>query len=194
MNRVDRFIGTAFKATIVLYVVVFFFKTAFRPDIYRILSVPLEGCIGLMLVYIGGRWVLTKLGISIGGISKLNKTDFLKIFGTVFALVCLVAGAEYFIHNFSVTERAVEDLQASKDGNDALGVPIRIGWFISGDIKTRGGDGNANLSIQVRGSKSAGELEVEATRKEGSWHINELYLIPHGKEAVQTERRAQRLA
>jgi hypothetical protein len=93
---------------------------------------------------------------------------------------------EYFFHNSSLTQQAVQRLRASAEGQDALGAPIQIGWFITGSIQVKGDGGAADFSIPVRGSKAGAELEVKGTRKEGSWHVTDLYLIgDSNKTAVQ---------
>jgi hypothetical protein len=186
MNKVDKFVGTAFKAAVVIYILVIAFQNAFRPGVYRIVSVLIEGCVGIFLVYILGSWTLTKLGFLKSGSIKMNRRALLQTLGIVLALILFGAGLDYFYHNSSLTQRAIEDLQASKDGKNALGDPIRIGWFISGEMHISGGNGTANLSIPVKGSKAAGKLEVKGIRKDGSWQIADLYLVADGnKTAVQ---------
>jgi hypothetical protein len=184
MKKVDKFAGTTFKVMIVLYVLVIAFQAAFRPDVYRIVSVLVEGCVGILLVYIPGSWALTKLGYFQGGSIEVNRKALIKTLCAVAALILLCVGTECFFHNSSLTQQAVEDLQASKDGKDALGVPIRIGWFITGGVHIKGGDGAANLSIPVKGSKAAAELDVKGIKKDGEWHIVDLNLIAAGNKTV----------
>ncbi len=52
---------------------------------------------------------------------------------------------------------------------EALGSPIRPGYFFSGSINTKNRDGDANLSIPIRGPKGGGILEVRATKTAGKW-------------------------
>lgn len=184
MNTFDKLLGTVFKATIVIYVLVFFFEAEFRPDVYRLVSVPLEYCLAAMLVYLGGRWALARLGIFQGGVWKLNARSLLKLLGAISALILLCAGIEYVFHNLSLTHHAMEDLQASSDGRSALGAPIQTGWFILGELHFRGDEGAAVLSIPVRGSKAAGELDVKGVRKDGAWIISDLDLMADGQKTV----------
>jgi hypothetical protein len=184
MNKVDKFVGAAFKVILVLYVLVVVFQGGFRPDIYRMVSVTVEGCVGILLVYILGSWALKRLGFFEGGAIKINRRALLNTLGAVFALILLVAGIEYLFHDTSLTKQAMEDLQASNDGTNALGVPIRIGWFITGGMHLRGDDGTANLSVPVKGSKAAGQLELTGIKKDGSWHIVDLHLLADGNKAV----------
>jgi hypothetical protein len=137
-----------------------------------------------MFVYIGGRWVLTKLGTSQNGQRQLNMRTILKILGALSALILLCAGIEYIFHTLSLTRQAIEDMQSSKDGNYALGAPIQTGLFISGGEQTKGDNGAASLSIPVKGSRASGELEVKGIKKEGSWHIVDLYLVVDGDKSI----------
>jgi len=180
----DKFVANAFKATIVVYVLVLVFRDEFRADVYRMVSVPLEYCLGITLVYIGGRWVQTRLGISPDGLGKPNPRALRRILGAVAGLAILCVGIEYVFHNFSLAEHAMEGLQASSEGRNTLGIPMREGWFITGEVRIKGGSGAADLSIPVRGSRAAGELEVRGIRKDGVWLIADLYLIADGNNAV----------
>ncbi len=169
---------------VVIYVLVIASKNEFRPEVYRMVRVPVEVCVGILLVYIGGGWTLTKLGFFQGGAFKTNKRAMAKTLAAVAALILLCAGIEYLYHNLLLTQQAMEDLQASKDGQNALGAPIRIGWMITGGEQTGGDDGAANLSIPVKGSKADGELKVKGIKKDGSWRITDLYLIADGNKTV----------
>ena len=180
MKNVDKFVGITFKVMVVLCVLVIASKNELRPDIYRMVSVPVEGFIGILLVYIGGKWVLTKLGFFHGESIKVTKKALVKTLGAVAAMILFSASIELLCHNLSLTQQATADLQSSTIGRDALGDPIRVGWFISGNMR----GGAASFSIPVKGSEAAGELEVRGTRKDGSWHIVDLYLIVDGNRAV----------
>jgi hypothetical protein len=184
MNKLDKFVAAAFKAVIVVYFLVLVFKAEIRPDIYRLVSVPIETCVGILIVYLLGSWTLRKLGLFEAGKIRINRRALLKTSCAALALILLCAGIEYQFHNFSLTHQAIDDLQSSTDGKNSLGVPIRIGWFITGAIRINGDAGAANLSIPVKGSKSAGELEVGSIKKDGAWHIIDLYLIADGNKSV----------
>jgi hypothetical protein len=184
MNKIDKFVATAFKVMVVPYFLVIVFQSEIRPDVYRSVIVPVETIVGILLIYILGSWALKKLGFFETGTIKINRRALLKTLLAALALIVLCAGTEYGFHNFSLTQQAMDDLQSSTDGKDSLGVPIRIGWFITGAMRTKGDEGAANLAIPVRGSKSAGELEVKSIKKDGSWHIVDLYLIADGNKAV----------
>jgi len=104
--------------------------------------------------------------------------------GAIFALILLCAGTEYVFHDLALTKRAMADLQASENGKNVLGAPIKIGWFVTGEMRLRGNDGAASLSIPVKGSTTAGELDVKGVRKDGSWIISDLNLIADGQKTI----------
>jgi Cytochrome oxidase complex assembly protein 1 len=184
LDKIDKLMGTTFKVVAVLYVLAITFQRTFRPDVYEMVSVPLQVLLVLTLVFIGARWVLTKFGFSYSGSTKINRRAAVKAFAAVAALIFLSAGLEYLYHNFSLTQQATGILQASRDGEGALGDPIRLGWIITGNTRIGRGEGTANLSIPVKGSKASGELEVKGIKKDGSWHVVDLYLIMDGNGAV----------
>src|ERR1700733_7738800 len=107
MNRVDKIAGAAFKVALVAFIMLSFFRTSVRPDVYRVVSVPLGYCLFILLFYIGARWVITKLNLSQGGISKLCPKDYFKIFGTLVALILFFGSLEYFCRTSSIAQQAV---------------------------------------------------------------------------------------
>jgi hypothetical protein len=184
MNKVDKFVATTFKGMVVLYVLVIAAKNEFRPDVYRMVRVPVEYCLGILFVYIGARWALAKLGFLQDGSIAHNRGALIKTFSVVLALILFIAGGEYLDHNDSITKMAIADLQASTDGKNTLGVPIRTGWLITGGMHFRGDSGAAAFSIPVKGSKAGGDLEVRGVKTAGSWQVVDLYLIADGHKTV----------
>ena len=182
--KVDKLMSTTFKVVAVLYVLVIASARTFRPDVYEMVSVPLQVLLGLSLIYIGAKWVLTKFGFSYSGSIKVSRRTAIKAFAFVATVLLLSTGLEYLYHNFSLTQQATGILQASRGGKDALGEPIRPGWFITGNTRIGRDDGVANLSIPVKGSRASGKLEVKGIKKDGSWNIVDLYLIMDGDKAV----------
>ena len=180
MQRIDKFVGIAFKVIVVLYVLVIASQKEFAPDIYRMIRIPVEVCVGILLLYLLGKWTLVKLGRFQGGSIKVSRKSLVKALGVVTMLMFLCIGAEYFYHNCSLTQQAINDLQASKDGRDLLGTEIHTGWFITGEMHMKGPDGLASLSIPVKGNKAVAELKLKGIRQDGSWRIADLYLIADG--------------
>lgn len=184
MNRADKYAGIAFKVMVVIYVLVIAFQKSFRPDVYSMVRVPVEGLVGILMIYICARWALTELGFFDGRALNLNRKSLLKTLGAIAAMILFGVAIELISHNLSVTRQATEYLQASSEGRDALGDPIRTGWFIKGRMGSDGDGGKASFSIPVKGSKAAGELEVRGIKKDGSWQIVDLYLTLDRNGAV----------
>jgi cytochrome oxidase complex assembly protein 1 len=60
----------------------------------------------------------------------------------------------------------------------ALGSPVKDSFFFSGSINTHNNDGDAKLDIPISGPKGAGLLHVTATKTDGKWFYNRMYVQP----------------
>ena len=60
----------------------------------------------------------------------------------------------------------------------ALGTPVKDSWFFSGSINTHNRDGDAKFDIPISGPKGAGLLHVTATKTDGKWFYNRMYVQP----------------
>ena len=69
---------------------------------------------------------------------------------------------------------AMEHVKDNETVVQQLGKPIQDGFLPSGHFSVNGDNGVASWSIELNGSVSSGELQVEATRKERVWHFNHL--------------------
>jgi Cytochrome oxidase complex assembly protein 1 len=63
-----------------------------------------------------------------------------------------------------------------------VGTPLTTGWFTTGFINESNLDGEAHLSIPIRGPRGKGEIAVSAEKNKGTWVIKELTLIQSGRE------------
>lgn len=52
---------------------------------------------------------------------------------------------------------------------DALGEPIEVGWFVSGNINVSGAAGEADLSVPLNGPRGSGTLYIVADKVAGEW-------------------------
>lgn len=68
---------------------------------------------------------------------------------------------------------------------EALGAPIRDGWFTSGKISVNGPSGSAELAIPIEGPKGKGKLYVVATKSAGLW--------TYGTLVVEVARSGERI-
>jgi hypothetical protein len=58
----------------------------------------------------------------------------------------------------------------------ALGTPIKDGWFPTGNVQSSGTTGVSDLAIPVSGPRAKGTLYVRATRSMGDWRFTMLVL------------------
>jgi hypothetical protein len=57
---------------------------------------------------------------------------------------------------------------------EALGSPIKEGFFVSGNTNVNGAAGEANLSISISGPKGKGTIYVKAKKSLGRWSYSDL--------------------
>ena len=98
-------------------------------------------------------------------------------------LVAIYAFAQFFLHTMKSSGGYQEALAAAR-GNpaamQALGTPIKDGWFPSGNIESSGSTGESDLSIPVSGPNGSGTLYVRATKSLGDWRLTTLVLQVKG--------------
>ena len=57
---------------------------------------------------------------------------------------------------------------------EALGLPIKDGWFLTGSVEVNAQSGTADLQIPVSGPKGAGTIYVAGTKIAGVWTYSRL--------------------
>ena len=57
---------------------------------------------------------------------------------------------------------------------EALGSPIKEGFFVSGNTNVNGAAGEANLSIPISGPKGKGTIYAKAEKSLGRWSYSDL--------------------
>ena len=57
---------------------------------------------------------------------------------------------------------------------EALGLPIRDGFLVSGNTSVNGASGEANLSIPISGPNGKATIYVSATKSLGQWNYSGL--------------------
>ncbi len=82
---------------------------------------------------------------------------------------------------------SVDSLRANVQAMELLGPPITTG-FPSGNVRTSGPSGEAQLAIPVEGQKASGTLYVEATKTMGVWKTDRLELQIEGGERIDLIR------
>jgi len=80
---------------------------------------------------------------------------------------------------------AMERAQHSSQVDSEIGLPLHVGWLISGQInETLGGGGNAYLRIPISGPHGKGDIIVDAKREGGRWNYQTLEIDVTGKSDV----------
>jgi hypothetical protein len=113
-------------------------------------------------------WAIWGVVIWLGAIALFGG-----IFGSTF----------YFLGHSEAYELGATQLQASSEATGILGAPISTG-FPMGSISTDGASGRAALSFSATGSKAAGQVFLEAIKKDGVWSIKKLTLKVDGRDGV----------
>lgn len=63
---------------------------------------------------------------------------------------------------------ALKRAQSSAEVQQALGTPVDTGWLLQGSLNYHNDDGNADLTIPLKGPKGEGTLKVKADKKDGT--------------------------
>ncbi|HXR39605.1 MAG TPA: cytochrome c oxidase assembly factor Coa1 family protein [Terracidiphilus sp.] len=74
---------------------------------------------------------------------------------------------------------AIHNMEESQAARADLGVPIKIGWPIQGEMDSglTGDSGHSTLLIPVSGNHGEGTLRVLGTKTNGVWTIHEITLV-----------------
>jgi hypothetical protein len=67
--------------------------------------------------------------------------------------------------------------RASAEVTEALGSPIKEGFFTSGSVNTTGPSGHAELSIPVSGPKGSGKILVVGEKSGGDWAYSKIEFV-----------------
>ena len=110
------------------------------------------------------------------------------------ALLCAALGASIlgfitlvlgFMRSSDAYQGALLRVKQAPAAIEALGSPIKEGFFFTGNIKVSGPSGRAELAIPVTGPKGRATIFVVATKSLGAWHFDQLIL--------QTDQPEQRI-
>jgi hypothetical protein len=94
------------------------------------------------------------------------------------------------LRHSDATELAIATAESNPALVQQLGSPLKIGWFVSGNINVTPESGQAELAIPVSGPKDRGTIYAEAHKRAGLWHLDllqfgrsnsdeRLELLPH---------------
>lgn len=79
-----------------------------------------------------------------------------------------------FMKSSDAYKEAVARAKAEPAVVQALGSPIREGFFVTGRIKVNGTSGKANLAIPISGPNGKATIYVAATKSQGQWTFQHL--------------------
>ena len=63
-----------------------------------------------------------------------------------------------------------------------LGIPMHVGWLVSGNVNLNGPEGNASLSIPVSGPNGKGDIIVVGKKHGNHWNFETLEVDVTGED------------
>jgi hypothetical protein len=98
----------------------------------------------------------------------------------------LIGGVVYFVESTLRTsypyQLAVKRATESPAVAAKLGIPLRIGWFVSGELGFNGSEGSASLGIPVSGPNGKGRIRVVGKKHANHWSFETLELDVSGQD------------
>lgn len=114
-------------------------------------------------------------------------TGCLTILAMIAAFVALIVFVVFgAMKSTDIYKTAVARAKASAAVKEALGAPLQVGMFLSGDTKVNGASGTADIAIPISGPKGKGTIYAVATKSAGEWSYETLAV-----EVAQTQERIQ---
>jgi hypothetical protein len=89
----------------------------------------------------------------------------------VFVIVSIVFGA---MKSSDAYKAALAKTKADPRVVNALGSPIKDGFFVSGTTNVSGSSGHADLTVPISGPKGAGTIYFVASKFAGEWTFSKL--------------------
>lgn len=121
-------------------------------------------------------WWIRHLGCVIAsGVALL----FVCILGFVLGVGALIFGA---MGKSEPARLAVVRAEANEQVQMQVGRPLKVGWFVGGEISVSGPAGHAELSIPVSGPKGKGTIYLAAEKTLGRWKFSALEFAPEQGE------------
>lgn len=96
-------------------------------------------------------------------------------------VAALLIGIMSLLKSSDVYQQAVTKAQEAPAVVEALGKPVRSGWWLSGNISVSGASGSADLAIPISGPKGRGTVYAVATKQAGEWRFKVLEVAVEGQ-------------
>lgn len=93
----------------------------------------------------------------------------------VFVILAIVFGA---IKSSDVYHGARTAAEQDPRVIQALGSPVKAGFWVTGNVKVQNRRGEADIGFPVSGPKGRGRVHAVATRDSGGWHYTEMTVTP----------------
>ncbi|HTV57509.1 MAG TPA: cytochrome c oxidase assembly factor Coa1 family protein [Verrucomicrobiae bacterium] len=105
--------------------------------------------------------------------------------------LAMVVGFIAVIVSFALTmvkqsypyQYAIRSAEQSPEVSQRLGEPLKLGWFVSGQINYSDQNGDAVFEIPVSGPKGRGTIDVQAEKRNGQWQFQTLELDIDGSSS-----------
>jgi hypothetical protein len=98
--------------------------------------------------------------------------------GFIAGLTALIFGS---IKSTDVCQQAIALAKSNPAVIEALGQPVEDRWWVTGNIKTVGPSGSADVALPLRGPKGKGTLYAVATKSAGRWTYDTLEVEIEGR-------------
>jgi hypothetical protein len=96
--------------------------------------------------------------------------------GFVLFLALIWTGCGAFLKNNDAYARGLAAALADPVVNEALGAPVREGWFLNGVIEGDGSVSRGVWHVRLRGAERAGTLRIAGLKRDGRWGVGEMGL------------------
>ena len=87
---------------------------------------------------------------------------------------CILLFVFGLLKSTDVYQTAIARAKSNPAVAQALGTPIKEGWFLTGNTHVSGPSGTADLSIPISGPKGGGTIYVVAAKSAGEWTYSKL--------------------
>jgi hypothetical protein len=94
--------------------------------------------------------------------------------GLVTGIVALVFGLMAAMQQMEPYQLAIKSAAENQQVREALGEPIKPGFFIAGNFEENGPSGSVDISVPVSGPKGEGTIYVIAKKTAGQWKTERL--------------------
>jgi hypothetical protein len=100
-----------------------------------------------------------------------SRAGFIIALGMILVFGGLFYGLGNIFKRSEAYELSMRTLRADPQVIAAMGEPLEAGWFVSGSLTWKGGQGMADLSISLSGPNTSGTAISHSIKENGFWRI-----------------------